>query len=123
MDSKDLPLNISWEMLKQNKTLKLIRKNLIKTWLELFPDLAEDKENYRKFYEQFSQNTKFRIQEDLQNQKKLSELLCYYTSTFAEEIVSLKDCYNKGEPEAHLFHPRWDQNQGLPLWKVFGSMA
>merc|ERR1712088_485452 len=85
VDSEDLPLNISREMLQQNKILKVIRKNLVKKCLELF--------------EEFGRNIKLGIHEDSTNRTKIAKLLRYYTSqdggaertTLTDYVERMKD--------------------------------
>merc|ERR1719391_1517020 len=92
VDPEDLPLNISRESLQQNKILKLIQKNVVKKALEMFAELAENKDDYKTFYEQFHKNIKLGIHEDSKNRKKISELLRYSsTKTGDKDMVSLKE--------------------------------
>jgi molecular chaperone HtpG len=95
VDSEDLPLNISREILQQNKILKVIKKNLTKRCIQMMTDLSENVENYKIFYENFSKNIKLGIHEDSANQPKLTKLLRYFSYKNKEEMISLDTYVSK----------------------------
>ncbi len=58
--------------------------------MDLFTEICEDKENFKKFYEAFGKNLKLGTDEDAQNRSKLAEFLCFYSTKSTDEQTSLK---------------------------------
>ncbi len=89
VDAPDLNLNVSREILQQDRLVKNIRKNVIKKILELLAGM--DKEQYEKFYAEFGSVVKEGLHTDWENKDKIADLLRYKTSKSGDKFISLQD--------------------------------
>jgi molecular chaperone HtpG len=87
VDSNDLPLNVSREMVQENAILRVIKKQLVKKSIEMISELSEREEEFKIFYQGFSKNLKLGVYEDSKNREKLASLLRF--STTSNEFTSL----------------------------------
>ncbi|HZW67005.1 MAG TPA: molecular chaperone HtpG [Pseudogracilibacillus sp.] len=115
VDSEDLSLNISREMLQHDRQLKTIEKNLtrrIKTELENM--LKNDRENYEKFYNVFGTQLKYGVYSDFGAHKEtLQDLLMFYSST-EEKLVSLAEYVERmKEDQAYIFYATGESNERI----------
>ena len=104
VDCPDLQLNASRELLQQSKVTKQISKILVKKTIEMFNELSENEEEYKKFYSNFSKNIKLAIHEDKMNKDKLLELLRFTSSSSDDNQIKL-DTYieNMKETQAGIY--------------------
>lgn len=95
IDSEDLPLNVSREILQQNKYMKLIKKNITKKVVEMLNEVIKDKETYNSVYINYSQQLKLGILEDSSLEEKLLKLLRYRSSLSEGSLISIDDYISK----------------------------
>lgn len=113
VDSEDLPLNVSREVLQQNKIIKVMRKHLIKKIIDMLLGLAEDKEAYTSFYENFGKNIKLGIHEDNTNKDKLAKLLRFSTISSKEAISFQEYLDRKPESQKSIYYISGESYESL----------
>ena len=119
VDSEDLTLNISREMLQHDRQLKLIAKNLKnKIRNELKTMLKNDRESYEKFYESFGKQLKYGVYSEFgKNKEDLQDLLMFYSST-EEKMVSLEEYVSRmKEDQKYIYYAtgeNYDRIKKLP---------
>ncbi|KAA0050248.1 heat shock protein 90-5 [Cucumis melo var. makuwa] len=107
VDSDDLPLNVSREILQESRIVRIMRKRLVRKTFDMIQDLSEseNKEDYKKFWENFGRFLKLGCIEDTGNHKRITPLLRFYTSKSEEELKSLDDYVeNMGENQKAIYY-------------------
>jgi molecular chaperone HtpG len=103
VDAPDLNLNVSREILQQDRLVRNIRKNLVKKVFELLEKM--DEKTYETFYSEFGQMLKAGIPMDFENKDKLTELLRYPTTKSDGKEISLKNYVeNMPEDQTHIYY-------------------
>merc|ERR1711990_1329823 len=91
--------------------------NVVKKCLEMFAEIADNQEDYKKFYEQFSKNLKLGIHEDTTNRKKLADLLRFHTSKSGEDVISFKDYIQRmKEGQKDIFYITGESRAQVATW-------
>lgn len=98
IDSEDLPLNVSREILQQNRVLAKIKSASVKKILSELQRLTEDRERYLKFYAEFGRPVKEGLYSDIENRETLIELVCF-KSTAVEGYASLAEYRSRMKPD------------------------
>ncbi|XP_059317102.1 heat shock protein 90-5, chloroplastic [Lycium ferocissimum] len=114
VDSNDLPLNVSREILQESRIVRIMRKRLVRKTFDMIQDLAEseNKEDYKKFWENFGKFVKLGCIEDTGNHKRITPLLRFFSSKSEEELISLDDYVeNMGENQKAIYYLATDSLQ------------
>ena len=110
IDSSDLPLNVSREILQQNRIMANIRSNSVKKVLDKLQYTAKNKEKYAQFYEQYGRLIKEGVYQDFEHKDSLTDLL-RYNSTKDEGLVSLREYADRMKDDQKSIYYISGQNQ------------
>jgi len=114
VDSNDIQLNVSREILQQSRVLSQIKNIIIKKSIELMNEIAEDEDKFKKFYEHYDKMIKLGVHEDSKNRDKLVELLRYNSVNNSDKLISLKEYVeNMKEEDKSIYYICGDNKESL----------
>ena len=123
IDSEDLPLNVSREILQQNRVLSKIKSNSVKKILDEFMKLAKNEDKYSEFYEQYGKPIKEGLYQDFENKDTLIELVRFKTTKSEDKMISFKDYVkNMNDDQKTIYYITGSDKKTLkysPLLEVY----
>ncbi|AET00910.1 putative Heat shock protein Hsp90 family [Medicago truncatula] len=101
VDSNDLPLNVSREILQESRIVRIMRKRLVRKAFDMILgiSMSDNREDYEKFWDNFGKHLKLGCIEDRENHKRLAPLLRFYSSQSDEEFISLDEYVENMKPD------------------------
>ena len=124
IDSSDLPLNVSREILQQNRIMAKIRSNSVKKILDRLKTIAGDKDRYFEFYEQYGRLIKEGVYQDFEHKEALTDLL-RFKSTKEDGLVSLREYVDRMREDQKSIYYITGQNQislrNSPLLEMYAK--
>ena len=122
IDSSDLPLNVSREILQQNRIMSKIKSNAVKKILNKLKDISKDKDKYAIFFDQFGRLIKEGVYQDFDHKDALTDLL-RFKSTKEDGLVSLKEYVDRMDSDQKsIFYITGQQESSLrnsPLLEIY----
>ena len=122
IDSSDLPLNVSREILQQNRIMSKIKSNAVKKILNKLKDISKDKDKYATFFDQFGRLIKEGVYQDFDHKDALTDLL-RFKSTKEDGLVSLKEYVDRMDSDQKsIFYITGQQESSLrnsPLLEIY----
>ncbi|KAL3624620.1 hypothetical protein CASFOL_031288 [Castilleja foliolosa] len=101
VDSNDLPLNVSREILQESRIVRIMRKRLVRKAFDMILgiSMSEDRDDYVKFWENFGKHMKLGCIEDRENHKRIAPLLRFFSSQSEEDMISLDEYVENMKPD------------------------
>ncbi|KAL4393809.1 hypothetical protein AHAS_Ahas02G0089100 [Arachis hypogaea] len=101
VDSNDLPLNVSREILQESRVVRIMRKRLVRKAFDMILgiSMSDNREDYEKFWENFGKHLKLGCIEDCENHKRIAPLLRFFSSQSEEELISLDEYVENMKPD------------------------
>ena len=91
VDTDDLPLNVSREILQENKVIKVIKKAVVKKSIDMLKSAMNDMDNYVKIYKTYQKNIKLGVYEESGDRERVSDLLMFYSSNSSNKMITFDD--------------------------------
>ncbi|XP_022873744.1 heat shock protein 90-6, mitochondrial-like isoform X2 [Olea europaea var. sylvestris] len=101
VDSNDLPLNISREILQESRIVRIMRKRLVRKAFDMILGItmSENRDDYARFWENFGKHLKLGCIEDRENHKRIAPLLRFFSSQSEEDMISFDEYVENMKPD------------------------